>query len=63
MIQKELVETFIDEMYSNSSKKNYETIETFTNHFDRTCSLDLVDFLDSKSSTSKGYSYNFDTNW
>ena len=57
MIQKELIETFIDEIYSNSPKKNYETIETITNHIDRTCSLVFADFSDCKSSNSKGYSY------
>ena len=59
MINKDLTETFIDEIYSKAPKKNYETNKITYNHIDEIWSIDLADFSDYKISNNKNYRYIF----
>ena len=59
MIKKDLTKMFIDDIYSTSSKKNYETNKIIYNHIDEIWSIDLADFLDYKISNNKGFRYVF----
>ena len=59
MINKDITETFIDEIYSKAPKKNYETNKIIYNHTDEIWSIDLADMIDYKISNNKGYRYIF----
>ena len=57
MTKQSLITTFIDEIYSKPSKKNYETIKTLLLAIDDTWSADLADFSDYGVENNKGYRY------
>ena len=57
MIKKDLIETFIDENYSKTAKKNYPIKKIVYNHIDEIWSIDLEDFSDYKTSYNKGFRY------
>ena len=46
MIKKDIIKTFVDEIYSKAPKKNYPTNEILYNHIDEIWSIDLVDMID-----------------
>ena len=46
MIRKDNIKTFIDEICSKLSKKNYPTNKLISNHIDELWSIDLVDMVD-----------------
>ena len=49
----------IDEKYSKTAKKNYETNKIIYNHIDEIWSIDLAGFSDCKTSNNKGFRYIF----
>ena len=57
MIKKDLTKIFIDEIYSTSPTKNYETNRIIYNHIDETWSIDLADTIDYKTTNNKGFRY------
>ena len=59
MIKKDLMKTFIDEIYSSPPRKKYPTNKIVYNHIDEIWSIDLVDSSDYKISNIKGYRYIF----
>ena len=59
MIKRDLIKTFINEIYFKPPKKNYETNKVIYNHIDEIWSIDLADFLDYKISNNKGFRYIF----
>ena len=59
MSKKDNIKTFIDEIYSKPSKKNYPTNKIVYNHIDEIWSTDLADFSDYKISNNKGFRYIF----
>ena len=58
-MKKELIKTIINEIYSKSPKKNYETNKIIYNHIDKIWSIDLADFSDYKILNNKGFRYIF----
>ena len=58
-MKKELIRTFVDEIYSKPPKKNYETKKIVYNHIDEVWSIDLADMIDYKVSNNKGFRYIF----
>ena len=54
-MKKESTKTFIDETYSSPPKKNYPTNKIVYNHIDDIWSIDLVDKVDYKNSSNKGF--------
>ena len=58
-MKKELIETFVDEIYSKPPKKNYPTNKVIYNHIDEIWSIDLADMIDYKISNNQGYRYIF----
>ena len=59
MINKDLIEIFVDEIYSKPPKKNYSTNKIIYNHIDEIWSIDLADMIDYKISNNKGFRYIF----
>ena len=59
MSRKELIRTFVDEIYSSPPRKNYSTEKIKYNHVDEIWSVDLADMIDYKLSNNKGYRYIF----
>ena len=57
MSKKDLITTFIDEIYMNPPKKNYETNKTIVKHIDDTWSLDLLDMIDYGTKNNNGFRY------
>ena len=57
MSKKDLITTFIDEIYSNPPKKNYLTNKTTVKHIDDTWSADLLDMIDYRTKNNNGYRY------
>ena len=55
MPKKDLIKVFINEIYSEPPKKNYETTKITYNHTDEICSIDIADFSDYKTSNNKGF--------
>ena len=58
-MKKDLIETFVDEIYSKPHVKNYPTLKLIYNHIDEIWSIDLADFSDYKTISIKGYRYIF----
>ena len=58
-MRRDLTKIFIDEIYSKTRKKNYETNKLIYNHIDETWSIDLADMIDYKTSNNKGFRYLF----
>ena len=54
---KQLIDTFIDEIYSKPPKKNYETNKTLLKSIDDTWSADLLQMDDYGVENNKGYRY------
>ena len=61
-MKRDLIKIFIDEIYSQPPKKNYETNKIIYNLIDEIWSIDLADFSDYKITKNKGYRYIFDIN-
>ena len=60
MIKKrDLIKTFVDEIYSKPPMRNYPTNKIIYNHTDEIWSIDLADMIDYKISNNKGYRYIF----
>ena len=59
MVKKELIRTFVDEIFSKPSRKDYPTNKLIYNHIDETWSSDLADMIDYKISVNKSYRYIF----
>ena len=59
MSRKELIKTFIDEIYSSPLRKNYSSNKIKYNHSDEIWSIDLADMIDYKISINKGFGYIF----
>ena len=59
MVKKDLIKTFIDEIYIKAPKKNYPTNKIIYNHIDEIWSIDLADMIDYKTSNNKGYRFIF----
>ena len=57
MINKELIKTFVDEIYSKPPMINYLTNKTITKSIDDTWSSDLLDMNDYGIKNNKGYRY------
>ena len=58
-MKKDLIKTFIDEIYSAPPKQNHETNKLIYNHIDEIWSIDLADVIDYKISNNKGFRYIF----
>ena len=56
-MKKELIKTFVDEIYSKPPKKNYLTNKTIIESIDDTWSSDLLDMNDYGIKNNKGYRY------
>ena len=59
MVRRDKGKIFIDEIYSEAPKKNYETNKIVYNHIDEIWSIGLADFSDYKVSNNKGFRYIF----
>ena len=59
MWKKDNKKTFIDEICSKPTKKNYPTNKIKYNHIDENWSIDLADMVDYKTSNHKGFRYIF----
>ena len=59
MSKKDLIRTFVDEIYSKPPRKNYPTNKIVNNHIDEIWSIDLADMIDYKISNNKGFRYIF----
>ena len=55
--QQQLIDTFINEIYSKPPKKNYETNKTLLKSIDDTWSADLLDMIDYRVENNEGYRY------
>ena len=55
MAKKELIKTFVAEIYSKQPNKNYGTNKIVYNHNDEFWSIDLADMIDCKTSNNKGF--------
>ena len=58
-MKKELIKTFVDEIYSKPPKKNYESNRLVYIHIDENWSIDLADMIDYKISNNKGFRFIF----
>ena len=58
-MKKELIRTFITEIYSKPPKKIDPTNKIVYNHIDELWSIDLADMVDYKTSNNKGFRYIF----
>ena len=58
-MKKELIKTFVDEIYSKPRKKNYPTNWIIYIPFDENWSIDLADMIDYKISNNKEFRYIF----
>ena len=56
---KDLIKSFLDEIYSSPTRKIFPSNKLLYNHFDEICSIDLADMVDYKFLSSKGYRYIF----
>ena len=56
-MKKELIETFVDEIYSKPPMRNYLTNKTIIKSIDDTWSSDLLDMNDYGTKNNKGYRY------
>ena len=56
-MRKDLLKIVIDEIYSSSPKKNYETNKTMIKSIDDTWSSDLLDMNDYGPNNNRGYRY------
>ena len=45
-MKKDLIKTFIDEMFSKAPKRDYPTNKIVYNHIDEIWSIDLADMID-----------------
>ena len=59
MIKKDLIKTFVDDIYSKPPIENYPTNKIVYNHIDEIWSIDLADMIDYKISNNKGFRYIF----
>ena len=59
MTQKSNIITFIDEIYSNPSRKNNPTDKIIYSHFDEIWSIDLAELSDYKTLAIKKFEYMF----
>ena len=59
MVKKEIIKTFVDEIYTKPPKKNYETNKLVYIHIDEIWSIDLADMIDYNISNNKGFRYIF----
>ena len=59
MSKKDLIKTFVDEIYSKPPRKNYPTKKIVYNHINEIWSIDLADMIDYKTSNNKGFRYIF----
>ena len=59
MINKDLIKTFVDEIYSKSLIKNYPNNKLVYNQIDEIWSIDLADMIDYKISNNNSYRYIF----
>ena len=59
MAKKDLIRTFVDEIYSKPPKKIYPTNKVVYNHIDENWSIDLADMIDYKISNIKRFRYIF----
>ena len=59
MVRRNLIEIFIDEIYSKPPMRNYPTNKIIYNHIDENWSIDLADMIDYKTSNKKGFRYIF----
>ena len=57
MSKKDIIKTFIDEIYCSPPKKNYPTLKIIYNHTDEIWSIDLADFSNNRTSNNKAYRY------
>ena len=57
MVKQSLINTFINEIYSKTPKKNYETNKTLLKSIDETWSADLLQMDDYGVENNKGYKY------
>ena len=57
MSKKDLITTFIDEIYMKPPKRNYLTNKTIVKHIDDTWSADLLDMIDYGTKNNYGYRY------
>ena len=57
MIKKDLIKIFIDEIYSKSPRKNYETNKTMNKSIDDTWSSDFLDMNDYGPKNNRLYRY------
>ena len=57
MTKRDLIKTFIDEIYSRPPNRNYETNKTMIKSIDDTWSPDLLDMNDYGPKNNKGYRY------
>ena len=56
-MKKDLTQIFIDEIYSKSLHKNYETNKTMVKSIDNTWSSDFLDMNDYSPKNNRGYRY------
>ena len=59
MINKYLINVFVDEIYSKPPLRSYPTNKIVYNHIDEIWSINLADFSDNRTSNIKGYRYIF----
>ena len=59
MTKRNLIKTFVDEIYSKPPKKNFPSNKIICNHIDEIWSIDLADMIDYKISNNKGFRYIF----
>ena len=59
MINKDLIKSFVDEIYSKAPLRNYPTNKIVYNHIYEIWSIDLADMIDYKTSNNKGFRYIF----
>ena len=59
MTNKDLIEIFVDEIYSKAPLRNYPTNKIVYNHIDEIWSFDLADMIFYKTSNNKGFRYIF----
>ena len=55
MAKKDIIKTFIDEMYSKALTRIYPTIKIVYNFLDDAWSIDLADMIDYKISNDKRF--------
>ena len=58
-MKKELIRTFINEIYSKPPLRKYPTNKIKYNHIDEIWSIDLADMIDYKISNKKRFRYIF----